>query len=49
MFAKKVNLTFHERSISGTCQGIDNNGNILIEQSDGTVDAYSSGEVSFHK
>lgn len=36
------------RCIEGSVQGIDSNGLLLLKQTDGTIKAFASGEVSFH-
>ncbi len=42
-----VALSFYDKTISGICQGIDEEGNIRIKHNDATVKSYSAGEVSF--
>jgi BirA family biotin operon repressor/biotin-[acetyl-CoA-carboxylase] ligase len=41
-------LYIGNQAIEGIVQGIDDNGLLLLEHPDGTVQAYASGEVSFH-
>ena len=45
---KLIELSFYDSKIKGICQGIDDNGNILLKHNDATIKSYSVGEVSFN-
>lgn len=44
-----IQLSIPQGRISGICKGIDNQGNIRIEGSDGIIESYGVGEASMHK
>ncbi len=46
---KKITLKHHDHLISGKVLGINNQGHLLLEQEDGTVSVFLSGEVSILK
>lgn len=45
---KSVTLFIGQQQFEGTVQGIDDNGMLLIERPDGSVQTFASGEVSFN-
>jgi BirA family biotin operon repressor/biotin-[acetyl-CoA-carboxylase] ligase len=45
---KFVTIFLVKQQLEGIVEGIDNNGMLLIKRSDGTVQAFASGEVSFN-
>lgn len=49
LFGQNVELNFRGQKVVGKCHGIDNKGNILLENFDGTLKTYSAGDASFHK
>lgn len=46
---QSIELSFYDSTISGVCQGIDEEGNILLKHNDGRLKSYSAGEVSTRK
>jgi len=49
MRGKQVDVFIGKQTISGSVQGIDDNGLLLLEDNTGKVARYASGEVSFSK
>lgn len=45
---KPATLFVGKQQVAGTVQGIDDNGLLLLELADGTIQAFASGEVSFN-
>ena len=48
MLGKHVTLSLGTNKITGVVRGIDNNGLINLQLADGKINAYASGEVTFH-
>lgn len=46
---KPAVLVVGQHQVNGVVRGIDDDGLLLLEKSDGSVQAFASGEVSFHK
>ena len=46
---KMVDIFMGKQTISGTIQGIDDNGLLLLMDDAGNTKAFASGEVSFRK
>jgi BirA family biotin operon repressor/biotin-[acetyl-CoA-carboxylase] ligase len=46
---KSATLFIGQQQFEGIVQGIDNNGMLLIERPDGSVQTFASGEVSFNR
>lgn len=49
MEGKEVNLFIGQKSYAGTVKGIDDNGLLLIENEEGEIKTFASGEVSFRE
>ena len=49
MFGKTVSLTLGDQRISGTVQGLDLQGRLVVCAENGEIRAFSSGEVALHK
>ncbi len=47
LIGKSATLFIGQQQFEGTVQGIDDNGMLLIERTDGSVQTFASGEVSF--
>jgi BirA family biotin operon repressor/biotin-[acetyl-CoA-carboxylase] ligase len=45
---KSVTLNLYDKKINGICRGIDEQGNLLLQQNDGVLQKYQAGEVSFN-
>lgn len=46
---KKVNLYMGSRVFTGTVEGVDNNGFLLLKDEEGGIKTFASGEVSFSR
>jgi len=49
---EKVEIAFDEKKtnkIGGICRGVDDSGNLLIENDDGDISAYNYGEIQYAK
>ena len=45
---KSITLNLYDKKIEGLCRGIDEQGNLLLQQNDGVLNKYQAGEASFN-
>ncbi len=49
MFDQAVTVLLHNQAISGIVKGIDDEGLLLLQVADGSLQAFTSGEISFNR